>query len=371
MRDVLRAIARFLRDRIDWQGLGLAIGFAIIAVAAVVLFRLLRDIEPREVVDALRGAEVKNVVIAALLVAAAYLTLTFYDYFALRTIGRPEISYRTAALAAFTSYSIGHNVGFSTFSGGAVRYRIYSPNGLNVIEVAKICFVAGLTFWLGNLAVLGLGLLINPEAASAIDQFPPLVNRGLGTAALAGLVAYVIWVSLAPRHIGRGSWDVQLPSGGLTLVQILIGIVDLGFCAAAMYVLMPATPAIDFVALAVIFVSATLLGFASNSPGGLGVFDAAMLVGLMNFDKEDLLASLLIFRLLYYIIPFALALAIVGIRESVLGLKPLLQGVDSSKLPAATAPLRSELAARTKRAAPVSSPAAGGKDDRGKKSKLV
>jgi uncharacterized membrane protein YbhN (UPF0104 family) len=198
---------------------------------------------------------------------------------------------------------------------------------------------------------------------------PPLVNQGLGAAALAGLAAYVIWVSLAPRHIGRGSWEVRLPSGQLTLVQILIGIVDLGFCAAAMYVLMPAAPEIDFVTLAVIFVSATLLGFASHSPGGLGVFDAAMLVGLMHFDKEDLLGSLLIFRLLYYIIPFALALALVGFRESVLGLKPLLQGVDSSH--AATAPLQSELAARTKLASPVSNPVSAARDERGKKPKVV
>jgi uncharacterized membrane protein YbhN (UPF0104 family) len=98
-------------------------------------------------------------------------------------------------------------------------------------------------------------------------------------------------------------------------MQIAIGVVDLAMSAAAMYVLMPAEPSIDFVTLAVIFVSATLLGFASHSPGGLGVFDAAMLVALMNFDKEDLLGALLLFRLFYYIVPFALALAIVGMRE--------------------------------------------------------
>src|SRR5690606_39144012 len=107
----------------------------------------------------------------------------------------------------------------------------------------------------------------------------------------------------------------------LTLLQIVIGIVDLGFCALAMYVLMPDEPAIGFVMLAVIFVSATLLGFASHSPGGLGVFDAAMLVALWQFDKEQLLAGLLLFRLLYYIVPFMLSLAILAIRELVLTLR--------------------------------------------------
>ncbi len=371
MRDALWAVARFLRDKVGWQGAGFTLGVAIVAIASFELYGILRTIEPREVVDALKATELQDVVVASLLVAAAYLTLTFYDYFALRTIGRSEVSYRTAALAGFTSYSIGHNVGFSIFSGGTVRYHVYSASGLSVIEVAKLCFVAGLTFWLGNIAVLGLGLLIEPGAASEIDRLPPLFNRGLGAAALIGLVLYVIWVSRAPRHVGRGSWDVALPAGYLTLVQILIGIVDLGFCSAAMYVLVPDQPEIDFISLAVIFVAATLLGFASHSPGGLGVFDAAMLVGLTHFDKEDLLGSLLIFRLLYYIVPFALSLAIIGFRQSFLGVKPLLQAVDPAHRPSATAPLRSEIAAHTKSAAPASGPGSGKRGGRGKTSTMI
>ena len=112
-------------------------------------------------------------------VAGGYFTLTFYDLFALRTIGRRDVPYRVAALAGFTSYSVGHNVGASVFTGGAVRYRIYSAWGLSAVEVAKICFVAGLTFWLGNATVLGLGIAYAPQAASAINQLPPWLNRGL------------------------------------------------------------------------------------------------------------------------------------------------------------------------------------------------
>ena len=95
----------------------------------------------------------------------------------------------------------------------------------------------------------------------------------------------------------------------------MIGIIDLGFCSLAMYVLVPNHPDLGFVTVAVVFVSATLLGFASHSPGGLGVFDAAMLIALWQYDKEELLAGLLIFRLLYYITPFTLALLTLGMRE--------------------------------------------------------
>ena len=321
MLKAVRAVAWFLQEKIGWNRIGFLLSAAIITVAVVVLYRQLRGIDLKELYEALRHLRKSHVAVAALAVVAGYATLTFYDWFALRAIGRKEIPYRIAALAGFTSYSVGHNVGATVFTGGAVRYRIYSAWGLDAIEVAKICFVAGLTFWLGNAAVLGLGITYEPEAASAIDQFPAWLNRAFGIAILVVLASYVSWVWSAPRLLGRGGWEVKLPNGPTTLLQIAIGILDLACCAFAMYMLMPDQPNIDFVTLAVIFVTATLLGFASHSPGGLGVFDATMLVALWQFDKEDLLAGLLLFRLLYYLTPFALALILLGIREATIGIR--------------------------------------------------
>lgn len=318
MRGLFHLLMRFLSVRVGWNRIGLLISLSIIAVAAVVLYRVLHDLDVREVGLALRAVDPRHIALAAAAVAAGYFTLTFYDLFALRTIGKTHVPYRIASLAGFTSYSVGHNVGASVFTGGAVRYRIYSGWGLSAVDVAKLCFIAGLTFWLGNATVLGLGIAYDPAAVSAINRLPPWFNRALAVIVLAVLTAYVLWVWAWPREIGRSNWTVVLPGGPLTLLQIGIGIVDLGCCALAMYVLMPDTPPIDFIRLAVIFVSATLLGFASHSPGGLGVFDAAMLVALSQFDKEELLAGLLLFRLLYYIVPFALSLGILGMRELLL-----------------------------------------------------
>jgi len=315
---VMKAVVTFLDTKIGWNRIGLLISVTIIAVAAYALYHMLRDIQIHDVIRALTNINPHHVALAAVFVACAYFTLTFYDLFALRTIGRSEVPYRIAALASFTSYSVGHNVGASVVTGGAVRYRIYSSWGLDAIEVAKLCFIAGLTFWLGNAMVLGLGIFYEPEAVSAINRAPIWVNRCIGAAAIIILVCYVAWVWMRPRMIGHHGWKVTLPGGPLTLLQIGIGILDLSFCALAMYMLVPDEPHIGFITLAVIFVSATLLGFASHSPGGLGVFDAAMLVALWQFDKETLLAGLLIFRLLYYIVPFALSLLILGIRELVL-----------------------------------------------------
>jgi uncharacterized membrane protein YbhN (UPF0104 family) len=314
----LRSPVRFFDRKVGLRRLGIAVSLTMVVVAVIVLYHILHDIDPDGLIDAIEATDWKTLIIAGLFVVAGYLTLTFYDLFALRTIGHPEVPYRVAALAGFTSYAVGHNVGASVFSGGAVRYRIYSNWGLNVIEVTKICFIAGLTFWLGNATVLGLGVLRAPQAARAIDQLPLWCNRAMALVILTMLVAYIAWVWVKPRAIGRDGWQVTLPGGPLTLLQIAIGIIDLGCCAAAMYMLVPDEPNLGFVTVAVIFVAATLLGFASHAPGGLGVFDAAMMVALWQFDKEDLLAGLLLFRLLYYIIPFVISLAVLGIREALL-----------------------------------------------------
>ncbi|HTV38227.1 MAG TPA: lysylphosphatidylglycerol synthase domain-containing protein [Xanthobacteraceae bacterium] len=304
----------------SWISCALSLGIFVVAV--FVLYHILRDINLSQLLAALKATDWRTLVVAGGFVAAGYVTLTFYDLFALRTIGRADIPYRVAALGGFTSYAVGHNIGASVFSGGAVRYHIYSSCGLSVVDVTKICFVAGLTFWLGNVTVLGLGILYTPAAGRAIDQLPLWFNRGFAVLLLALLTAYVSWVWVRPRVIGRDDWKVHLPGGTLTLVQIAIGIVDLSCCAAAMYMLMPDQPNLDFVTVAVIFVAATLLGFASHAPGGLGVFDAAMLVALWQFNKADLLAGLLRFRLLYYIVPFVLSLLILGVREFMLNRGP-------------------------------------------------
>jgi uncharacterized membrane protein YbhN (UPF0104 family) len=345
MLNLLRAGARFFQNYIGWNRIGVLLSLAIITVAVVVLLHMLRDINVDEVIAALKATQPRHIAAAAAFVAAGYFTLTFYDWFALRAIGRSGIPYRIAALSGFTSYSIGHNVGATVFTGGAVRYRIYSAYGLDAIEVAKICFVAGLTFWLGNATVLGLGVAYTPQAAGWINQLPDWVNRSAAGVMLLMLTSYVAWVWSAPREIGRGEWKVSLPSGPSTLLQIGIGILDLGCCALAMYMLLPNEPNIGFVTLAVVFVMATLLGFASHAPGGLGVFDAAMLVALWQFDKEEVLAGLLLFRLLYYVAPFTVALIILGAREIWLNMrgaraKPALHPVTS-----ATAPIRSEIEA--------------------------
>src|SRR5579863_10366092 len=317
MYRLLTTLGRGFKKRIGWKRLGVAASLIIIAFAITTLVRTLRGINTGVILTALTDIPPTHIALAAFCVIGAFCTLTFYDFFALRTIGKKHVPYRIAALSSFTSYSIGHNIGATVFTGGAIRFRIYADYGLTAIDVAKICCLSGLTFWLGNTFVLGIGMAWHPWAASAMDQLPAAINQLIAFGVIGAIVAYLVWLVSGEerRELGQNGWKVRLPSAPLTLVQIMIGVVDLGFCAMAMYLLMPAQPGIDFVSLAVVFILATLLGFASHAPGSIGVFDAAMLVALPQFGREQLLATLVVFRILYFMIPFGIAISIMGTRE--------------------------------------------------------
>ena len=311
MQQVLSTLGRVFREKIGWKKVGIVASLLIVTIAVMHLFRTLKGVDTAVVLTALAEKSEGQIVMAALCVMCAFFTLTFYDLFALRTIGKMHVPYRIAALSSFTSYTVGHNIGATVFTGGAIRFRIYSDWGLTAIDVAKICFISGLTFWLGNTFVLGIGMIWHPAAAASIDLLPETINQLIGVGLLVGIAAYLTWIATGHgrRELGKDGWKVILPSAPLTFL------VDLGFCAMAMSLLAPSHPDLDFVTLSVVFILATLLGFASHAPGSLGVFDAAMLIGLPMLGKEELLASLLVFRILYFLIPFATSITILGIRE--------------------------------------------------------
>jgi glycosyltransferase 2 family protein len=309
------AVARAVRRRLSWETVGIALSLVVIAAACFTLFRLLRDVDVGKFADAIYATPVHAILVAALLIAASYVCLTFYDFFALRTIGHTHIPYRIAALTGFLSYTIGHNLGATVFTGGVVRFRIYRAWGLGLIDVAKVAFVTGLTFWLGNAVVLGVGIAYAPDIAGSINQLPAWANRAIALTVLAVIAVYLVWLLPRPRVIGRDGWTLTLPNARSTLMQIGIGIADLGLAAFAMFTLISVHASVDVVQAVIAFVFSALLGFLSHAPGSLGVFDAAMLIALPQVEKEQLLAALVIFRALYFIVPFCIAVLLFGLRE--------------------------------------------------------
>jgi glycosyltransferase 2 family protein len=320
--NVTSSTARTVVLKLGRNWLGVAFSLLIIACVSVALWHLLRDIDGRKVIAAFTAQPIRNIVFAGVFVVLGYITLTFYDVFALHIIGRRAVPFHVAALASFTSYTIGHSLGAATLTGAVVRLRVYSAWGLNVLDIAKIAFVTGMTFWLGNAIVLGGAITYAPEAASVVDHMPPWINRIIGLSALLGIACYLAWLAPRPRTLGYANWKLVLPTMRLTLVQTGIGAIDLGVVTLAMYTLLPQSPAVDFVPVLVIFVTATLLGTVSHVPGSLGVIEAALLIGLPQYPKEALLAALLTFRVAYFVIPFLLATLVLGLCEFGLVARP-------------------------------------------------
>jgi uncharacterized membrane protein YbhN (UPF0104 family) len=326
---VTSTTARTVVLRLGRNWLGVALSLLIVACVGVALWHLLRDIDVDKVITAFTAQPIRNIVIAGVFVVLSYITLTFYDVFALHIIGRRAVPFHIAALASFTSYTIGHSLGAATLTGAVVRLRVYSAWGLNVLDIAKIAFVTGMTFWLGNAVVLGGAIAYAPEAASVVDHLPPWINQIVGLSALFGVACYLAWLAPRQRTVGFGNWKLVMPTMRLTLVQTGIGAMDLCLVTAAMYALLPQNPAVDFVPVLVIFVTATLLGTVSHVPGSLGVIEAALLIGLPQFPKEALLAALLTFRVAYFVIPFLLATLALGLRELGLVARPTMASPPS------------------------------------------
>src|SRR4030081_416787 len=222
MHGLLTTLGRGFKKRIGWKGLGTAGSLLIIAFAITTLVHTLKGVDTGVILTALTEIPPGHIALAALCVIGAFCTLTFYDFFALRTIGKKHVPYRIAALSSFTSYTVGHNIGATVFTGGAIRFRIYSDYGLSAIDVAKICFLSGLTFWLGNTFVLGIGMAWHPWAASAMDLLPPSMNRLIAIGCLCGIGAYFVWLVMGDnrRELGQNGWKVVLPSAQLALVRI-------------------------------------------------------------------------------------------------------------------------------------------------------
>jgi glycosyltransferase 2 family protein len=310
---------------------GVILSILIAGGAIFALTHALKNIDYDLVFGIIRDTEPSVIALALLMVTASYASITLYDWLALHTMGRKDVPYRIAALASFTSYPIAHGIGAVALISPVIRYRIYSKNGLGAMGVANICFLTGLTFWLGNMTALGFSLLYQPAAIGVIDHLPAWANRLFALILLGGVGGYLVWSWLHPRQIGRSQWLVKLPSGPLVLVQIIVGLLDLTAAAVSMYVLLPAGVEMSFFRLLAVFIAATLLGFASHAPAGLGVFDATILIGLGDENREQLLAALLMFRFLYHLVPLSIALALFGGVEAWRSLRAKKSAGDTSE----------------------------------------
>jgi glycosyltransferase 2 family protein len=294
-----------------WGWVGTVASLILLAISVFVLWRISNQIEKEHVMSAFSAASREQITFSIGLTTLSYLFLTCYDALALRQL-RLKVSYATTALASFTSYAVSFNLGFPLITGGTVRYWIYAPKGVSAAQVASLSVIAGITFWLGMGVVLGWGLLKEASAVADLTNLKVSLTRLLGGVSLGLVASYFVWVGLKRRIVSIQGWRLELPGFRLSVAQALLGIGDVCAAAGVLFLLLPAGNGLNFETFLAIYIAAVMLGIASHSPGGLGVFEATILLALDHLPKGQVLGALLLYRLIYFVLPFVLALACLG-----------------------------------------------------------
>ncbi|MFM6931445.1 MAG: bifunctional lysylphosphatidylglycerol flippase/synthetase MprF [Novosphingobium sp.] len=313
MPQLFRQIQSLLHENRTAASAALALLLA--ALGFYALHRLLLEVHLDDVGAALQALKPWQIGEAVAFTTISYLLLTLYDVLALKIIGK-SLPWRTAALASFTSYTLSHNLGLGLLTGGSARYRIYSAKGLSAADIARIIATAGLAFWAGVVVTAAAALTLYPTRL-AIGPFvvTPGVQRAVGLGVLAG-TAWLMAKARAPgRKLRIFNWHLPLPTAGQALSQIGVAGLDLAVASAALYVLVPGADIQLFPQFFLGYALAIVVALLTHVPGGIGVFEAVIVAALPNLDRSALLAALVAYRAVYYLLPLLLAAAMLVIHE--------------------------------------------------------
>ncbi len=303
----MKAALTNLRDVLYPQRhlLAAAVSLSLFIYVLGMLHHELAPLHPSDVRQALYQVSASSLLLAALGTLGSYLALTGYDVLALRHLGY-DLPYPRVALNAFIATTVGHNVGMAVFSAGAVRLRLYTAAGLSATEVAGLAALIGLTFGVGVTFVAGLAMLLEPAQTGQLLHLSPDSSRIIG-ALLLVLVAAYLGIGLRRSPIRLGNWQWRLPGTGIALGQLILAVVDLSCAAAALFWLLPGDAAVPFPMFLGVYVLAVVAGIVSHVPAGLGVFETVLLLALPDVPREGLLAAILAYRAIYYLVPLAVA----------------------------------------------------------------
>lgn len=282
---------------------------ALLAAALWLLARELRAISAARLWHGLAAIEPRQWVLALLATAAGYAVLTLYDLLGLRLIGS-RIAWRHAAKGAFLSFAVSHNVGLSWLSGGAMRQRVYGPLGLGLADVSRLTVLNSVTFFIGAMALCGLCLVAEPQILAPLLPLSAGEIRLSGSALVLIVIAYFATCARRRDPVGWGNANLPVPLPRIAALQLILSSADLILAAAALYLLLPSAANVGFTQLLGIYVLALGASVLTHVPGGLGVLETLILWCLPDVPREPLIAALIGYRLVYYLLPLSLALAV-------------------------------------------------------------
>ena len=287
-----------------------AVGITAVVLSGYLLYHEIRNLSLEELTDSLEAIGRRDWLLAALSALGAYAALAWYDRIAVAHLGK-HISWWFITLCSFTTYALAHNIGASVFSGALVRYRAYRSKGLTPHEISVLIIFCSLTFVLGTLLASGIVLILRPQLLDRLVDGGPWLSRAIGGVLLLAVGLYVVgaWQRLRPFQLGK--WRIEYPRLRIVGRQLIAAPLELACAAAIIYFALPPESNPGYLVVLGVFLASFSLALLSHAPGGLGVLELTFLAALPELPKADVLAALIVFRGLYLLLPFALAIIVV------------------------------------------------------------
>ena len=292
-------------------------GVAVSMMAVVALHALSREVTISSLREAIAATPFLDIALALGATALSFVGLGLYDLIATRVVAPGRVRAPMAFATGASAYAVSNVLGFALITGGAVRERIYRRCGLEPSQIANVMASSWLSFWLGTMLVTGVLLLVDPTGPASRLGLPGGVDVVVGVALLAAVLGLLVWTARGARVLRWRDTEFRVPGLRQTLAQIGASLLDVGAAAAALWFLLPTDIAIGPATFFAAYVAAIVVGIISHSPGGLGAFEATLIAALGLTGRADVLASLVLYRLVYYLVPFVLlAVCVAGLTAT-------------------------------------------------------
>jgi phosphatidylglycerol lysyltransferase len=285
----------------------IAIPLLIVAIGIFVLHELASHVSWSDVKADVLDASPEALLASVAATGLSFVGISFYDMLAVQSIAKGKVPLRVAAVAGACGYAVSNLLGFSYITGTAVRFRIYASLGLDLGLVAGVIATSWVAFWMGLIVISGGLIAFHPAGLSTVVDLSNGVETAIGLALLAAIVVLFIWLAAGKRRLEMFGLGLDLPGFKLSLSLTGASCIDILGAALALYVLMPADLVQSFPYFFVVYIAAISLGLLSHAPAGLGVFEATVIAGMGASGRSDVLAALLLYRLVYTLLPFVLA----------------------------------------------------------------
>jgi len=296
--------------------LGIVGSVAVATLAGYVLFRTFQRISLADVIANMRATSTSTLLLAAGCAAGAFSVLAAYEVAVVRYV-KHCIGRAKPVVTALIAFPLGHAVGQTVLSGSALRYRMYAPAGFSATEVGATVLLCGMPYALAVGLLLDLALVFGAEQLAPLFRISSQWLFALGCLGLVKDAGYLLFVWLRKAPIRLGGWAVRLPTMRMTLLQIVVGVVDIVLIASVLYLLLPESARMPFLPFVAVYLASILVGVISHVPAGLGVLESMLLLLLPHVPPEQLLASVLLYRVIYEVLPLMMSLAIWSVYELV------------------------------------------------------